>query len=99
MTREYFENHVDMIVELDGDYGKHRTCMKASEVNKYLDNLSEGEYFSDCDYRCKQSDSWVRKVLNTANYNWTNNRDWLMKKNFTSFDDVVNYIIDNNLVA
>ena len=99
--RKYFEEHVIMAVELDGDYGKHWSTMRGVEVKDFLDRMVDGEttYFSDLDYCTKQEDEWVRKVLNTAEYNWWHNRDWIKKVEIHSLWDLVEYIVDHGLVG
>ena len=100
-NREYFDNNVIMGVEVEyADGGRCWENMKGSEVKVYCEKVRQrGNYISDIDYVCKQTDAWVRKVLNTAEYNWSNNWDWVQKKGFTSLYALVDYIIDNQLVA
>ena len=97
---KYFEANVNMAVEVEYEVGgRHWSVMKGDKVKAFCDNLDEDEYLSDIDYATKQDDPWVRKVLNTAMYNWVNNQKWWKAKNFTCFDDVVDHIIKNKLVA
>ena len=100
---KYFEENVNMIVEVEYESGgKSRQAMKGVEVKPYLDKVVDNKetYFSDCDYSTKQDDEWVRKVLNTADYNWRHNRKWWMDDlKFTSLGQLVDYIIDHKLVA
>lgn len=67
MNRQYFAENVIMAVEIDSDsYGRHWTTMKNSEVDKYLENLSDDEGLSDIDYCLEQEDPEIGKVLEKA---------------------------------
>lgn len=67
MTKEYFYNNVIMAVEIEYDGGgRNWNTMKGSEVQAYLDNLSEDEGFSDLDYCTKQENPEIREILDKA---------------------------------
>lgn len=67
MNRQYFAENVIMAVEIESDsYGRHWTTMKNSEIDRYLENLSEDEGLSDIDYCTKQEDPEIAKVLEEA---------------------------------
>ncbi len=67
MTKEYFYNNVIMAVEIEYDGGgRNWNTMKGSEVQTYLDNLSEDEGFSDLDYCTKQENPEIREILDKA---------------------------------
>lgn len=67
MNRQYFAENVIMAVEIESDsYGRHWTTMKNSEVDRYLENLSEDEGLSDIDYCTRQEDPEIGKVLEKA---------------------------------
>lgn len=97
---EYFDKHVDMAVEVEYESGgRHWYHMKGAEVKKFLDNLDEDEYFSDCDFVVRQSDAWVRSVLNHAEVNFFQNHAWCKRHGIDgSLNKVLNFIIDENLV-
>jgi len=74
MTREYFENNVIMMVELEDEFGKHRATMTNDKVDEYIrDNTDEDCWFSDLDICCKQTDDKVRRFLNFVDYNTYHN--------------------------
>lgn len=101
-NREYFEQHVVMAVEVEMEYGgRYWNSMPGSKVREYCERIANREdaYVSDLDYSCKQDDEWVRRVLNTADYNWRKNSEWCKSRNLTSLQKVICYIIDNRLVA
>lgn len=100
--KKYFNENVIMAVEIEHDaYGRHWSQMKGSEVNAYCKMYEDDEMcgISDIDYACKQTDEWCKKVLNHAMLNWTKNYDWCKKHNLSSLDALIDYIIDNKLVA
>lgn len=70
MTKEYFYNNVMMVVELEGEYGRHRATMKGSEVKAYIEAHSDEE-FSDEDFAGNQPDPEIAKIIDTA---WENFR-------------------------
>lgn len=98
---KYFEEHVNMAVEIEYEYGgRNWYTMKGSEVKSFCDSYEDSEDgVSDIDYATKQDDEWVRKVLNAAYYNWMHNLDWCKSKGIHSLWTLVDYIIDNRLVA
>lgn len=97
-NREYFDANVNMSVELEYEMGgRNWYTMKGSEVKEFCDRNADS--ISDIDFACKQDNEWVKKVLNTAYYNWMHNKQWWQSKKLTSLWAVVDYIIDNNLVA
>ena len=97
-NREYFDANVNMSVELEYEMGgRNWFTMKGSEVKEFCDRHSDE--ISDIDFACKQDNAWVKKVLNTAYYNWSKNMPWVRKQNITSLWALVDFIIDNNLVA
>lgn len=98
---KYFQANVNMAVEIEyACGGRMWYTVKGSEVKSFCESYKDsGDYVSDIDYSCNQDDEWVRKVLNTADYNWMHNLDWCKSKKLTSMYSVVDYIIANKLVA
>lgn len=101
MTKDFFENNVIVAVEVEYDMGgRCWHTMKGSEVREYCDRVEQaGDSISDIDYCTKQNNAWCRKVLNAAYKNFYDNRDWCRKWGLKSLDDVIDFIIDNKLVA
>ena len=99
--KKYFDDNVILGVEVEyEDGGRNWTNMRGSEVKAYCDKVvARGDYISDIDYVCKQEDDWVRKVLNTAEYNWSKNFEWVKSKGITSLWALVDYIIERGVVA
>lgn len=96
MTKQYFNDNVVWAVEVD--YGRRywETVKGEKELNEYCERHEDD--LSDVDFAIKQEDEWVRDVLNTAEYNFRNNLNWCKKQGLTSFQDVIDFIIDNGLV-
>ena len=101
MTRDFFENNVIVAVEVEYDMGgRCWHTMKGAEVKAYCDGVKKrGDFISDVDYCAKQNNAWCRRVLNAAHKNWHDNRDWCKRWKLNSLDAVIDFIIDNNLVA
>ncbi len=99
--KKYFNENVIMAVEVEYEMGgRNWSTMKGSEVKDFCNRTYEfGDYISDIDFCTKQDDEWVKKVLNHAMLNWTKNYDWCKKHNLSSLDALIDYIIDNKLVA
>ena len=99
--KKYFNENVMMAVEVEYEMGgRNWTTMKRTEVKNFCNHTYElGDYISDIDFACKQEDSWVKKVLNHAMLNWTKNQNWCKKHSLSSLDALIDYIIDNKLVA
>lgn len=68
MTREYFDNNVDMAVEIEyEDGGRNWYTMKGPEVKEFCDErVAGGDYISDIDYCANQSDPAIREILDEA---------------------------------
>lgn len=95
---KYFWKHAMMAVEIEHEFGgRSWKEMPAKEVNSFCENIRNCG-ISDIDYSCKQPNEWCRKVLNTADYNWRNNRKWCKDNNFKSFQDVIDWILKNKRV-
>ena len=101
MNKEYFEANVVFVIEVEYEMGgrNRQTVTGVAEFNKVTDFLTKQNdlIISDIDYAAKQPDEKVRKLLNTAWYNFQNNRDWCKQHNLTSLYAVVGYIVDNYL--
>lgn len=100
--KKYFNENVIMAVELEWEDGYRQwiTCTGSNMKDTINDATKYGDkYLSDIDFCTKQDDEWVKKVLNHAMLNWTKNYDWCKKHNLSSLDALVDYIIDNKLVA
>lgn len=89
MTKEYFYNNVMMVVELEGEYGRHRNTMKGSEVKAYIESHSDEE-FSDEDFAGNQPDPEIAKIIDTAWDNFIQNT-----KKYGNFYDAVYELLDN----
>ena len=68
MTREYFENEVDIAVEIEYEDGdRDWYTMKGPEVKEFCDKrVAGGDYISDIDYCANQSDPAVGELLAEA---------------------------------
>ena len=100
--KNYFRANVMMAVELEWEDGyRHWIDCKGSELKDTINNAIKygDKYLSDIDFCTKQDDEWVKKVLNHAMLNWTKNLDWCKARGLTNLDDLIDYIIDNRLVA
>lgn len=101
MDKNYFEANVVFAVEVEFEIGGRnwRTVVGQKALDEYLNRLNEFDdmWLSDIDYASKQPDKKVRKVLNTAWYNFRNNSEWCKKHGLTSLWSVVDYIIEENL--
>ena len=99
--KKYFDDNVIYGVEVEYDDG-YRLWKQVVGYNlkSVLDDIEarEDEGLSDVDYSTHQPDEWCRKVLNTANLNFFKNQTWCKKHNLKSFDEVINYIIEKQLV-
>lgn len=89
MTKEYFYNNVMMVVELEGEYGKHRSTMKGSEVKAYIESHSDEE-FSDEDFAGSQPDPEIAKIIDTAWDNFIQNT-----KKYKSFYDAIYELLED----
>lgn len=92
MTRKEFESNVIMAVEIEYDDfgGRFWHTMKGSEVRSFLDNLGEGEGFSDIDYCSKQENSEIREILDKAEAIWMDSKK---RAGFKSLDEVINSLL------
>lgn len=68
MTKRFFYDNAMMMVELEGEYGRHRATMKGSEVKAYIE-AHKDEEFSDEDFAGNQPDPEIANILETA---WEN---------------------------
>lgn len=92
MTREYFKNNAIMMVELDGDYGKFRQTMKGSEVDTYIERMTDDSiYFSDLDYAGKQEDPEIKRILDEA---WKNFRQDADK--YGNYDRAIQELLEDD---
>lgn len=71
MTRKYYEEHVDMKVEIEDDFGRVWHTVKGDKVDAFIKKATaeEGSFLSDLDLSCRQSDDKVRYFLNLCDYN------------------------------
>lgn len=78
MTREYYNNNVDMAIEVEDEYG-HRMWVdcKGSALDSTWEKYKKRGYsFSDEDLCCTQSDEKVRHFLNVVDYNSNHNPNY-----------------------
>lgn len=91
MTKEFFDANVIMAVEIEyGLGGRHWIEMKGSEVQNYINNLSEDEGLSDIDYCAKQENPEIQKILDKANEIWM---DADQRKKFKNFDEAIDSLL------
>ena len=99
-AREYFDANVNYAVEIEYCDGSREWLTYHGE-----DALREALGFftacndcaiSDVDYG-SQEDKFCDRVINLAILNWTKNRDWWQKNKLKSLDDVIVFILDNEL--
>lgn len=96
MDRKVFNNEVVYAVELEYEMGgRSWKDVKGKDLNKFLE-LHKGE-LSDLDFNCHQDNEEVKRVLNLAHINWYKNHEWVAKRDIHSFDDLVDYILNNKL--
>ena len=94
--REYFKENVMMSVEIEsGCGGRYWRSVKNSKLAAFLQR-HEGE-ISDIDYCMTQPDPQCRRILNLADRNFRKNPEWCKKHQLTSFDAVIDFIIDHQL--
>ncbi len=89
MTKEYFYNNVMMVVELEGEYGRHRSTMKGSEVKAYIE-AHKDEEFSDEDFAGNQPDPEIAKIIDTAWDNFIQNT-----KKYGNIYDAIYELLEN----
>jgi len=75
MSREYYQENIDMVVEMEDEEGyRDREVMKESAVTAYVNKRRRnGDYLCDIDFCCKQTDEAVKHFLNVVFYNWEHN--------------------------
>ena len=102
-AREYFDANVVIAVEVEfaDDHSRHwyyQNGIDSAEV--LIESVTEaGDYLSDFDYASKerQTDKFVKRVLALADLNFWKNPDWVTRNNLKSYDDVIYFILDNEL--
>ena len=101
MTKEYFEEHVNFAVEVEYETGGRnwQVVKGVKELHKVCEFIKD--ILSDIDYCTDQDDPFCRKVLNLAWLNWHSNYEWCKQhiEGCHCLDDVINFILDNNLAA
>lgn len=95
MERKFYEENVDMMVELETEDGyKDRTVMKGSEVTAFVNSKrKQGYFFSDVDFCCNQSNEEVKHFLNVVFYNWKHNKP--LTEKYGSVWQIIDTAIDN----
>lgn len=97
MTKQEFEQKVDMAVEIEYETGgRHWTVMKGSEVDAYIDGLGEYASLSDVDYSYKQEFEEVRNLLDKAEDIWFNHKEWWQERNFTYLGQVIDALLEDD---
>lgn len=97
MKKAEFNKKVDMAVEIEyADGYRHWTTMKGTQVNYFINNLSDDEYISDVDYSYQQEFKEIRELLDKAEDIWFNNREWWESRNMKCLDEVINALLEDD---
>lgn len=106
-AKEYFWNNVKEAVELEHEDGYRfwSEAMTPSECDAYIErkcktkqDMSKHYYFSDRDFLTEAyQDTFCARVLKLADLNFFKNDAWCKKNNLTSFHQVIDFILDNEL--
>ena len=101
-AREYFDANVIIAIEVEyAEGGRDWSYIKGIyDAEQEIELIQEyGDYLSDFDYAsiARQTDKFVQRVLKLANKNFWENPDWVLRNNLKSYDDVVYFILDNEL--
>ena len=100
-AREYFDANVIIAVEVEyaeggRDWSYYKGLAKAEEGIELIQEY--GDYLSDFDYASKtRQEPFIKRVLELADLNFWKNPDWVLRNNLKSYDDVIYFILDNEL--
>lgn len=101
-AREYFDEHVVIAIEVEraDDHGREWYYEKGvDKAEQLIESVQEyGDYLSDFDYASKaRQEPFIQRVLKLADLNFWKNPDWVLKNKLDSYDDVIYFILDNEL--
>ena len=100
-AREYFDNNVVFAVEVEySDGGRDWSHYRGKrDLHDALTSIEAcgSMALSDVDYNGSQEDYFCEKVLKLADLNFWKNPEWVKRNNLKSYDDVIYFILDNEL--
>lgn len=100
-AREYFDANVIIAIEVELAEGgrEWNYCKGIYKAEQEIELILEyGDYLSDFDYAPKaKQDKFIQRVLKLADLNFWKNPDWMKRNNLKDYDDVVYFILDNEL--
>ena len=100
-AREYFDEHVVIAVEVEFQEGGREWYYEKGidKAEQLIESVQEyGDYLSDFDYASKsRQEPFIKRVLNLADLNFWKNKTWMERNKLDSYDDVVYFILDNEL--
>ena len=106
-AKEYFWSNVKQAVELEDEDGYRfwSEPMTPTECDEYIkskcktkSDMSKPYYLSDRDFMTEQyQDTFCARVMKLADLNFFKNQEWCEKNNLTSFYEVIDFILDNEL--
>ena len=99
-AREYFDANVIIAIEVEraDDHGREWYYEKGvDKAEQLIESVQEyGDYLSDFDYASKtRQEPFIKRILELANTIMAGNNN--RKSKLDSYDDVVYFILDNEL--